>query len=83
MRRAGILLHDDPMVKRVLRGVVKSIGFLAALVFFFDNKVTGTAGTVLLGSIVVCFVCLFVWAIFLRDDEKDGNSGYWPRPPQT
>ena len=70
------------MVKRVLRGIVKTIGLLAALVFFFDNSVTGTAGTVLLGSIVVCFLCLFVWAIFLRDDEDDEDSGYWPSPPQ-
>jgi len=27
--------------------------------------------------------CLFVWAIFRRNDEDDGNSGYWPRPPPT
>ncbi len=70
------------MVKRILRGIVKTIAFLAGLVFFFDNRVTGTAGTVLLGSIVVCFLCLFVWVIFLGDDEDDGDSGYWPGPPQ-
>ena len=40
------------MVKRVLRGIVKTIALLAGLVFFFDNRVTGTAGTVLLGSII-------------------------------
>ncbi len=50
---AAILLRDDPMVKRILRGVVKTIALVAALVFFFDNRVTGTAGTVPLGSIVV------------------------------
>ena len=72
----------NPMVKRILRAIVKTVALLAALVFFFDNRVTGTAGTVLLGSIVVFFLSLFVWAIFLRDDEDDGNSGYWPGPPQ-
>jgi dolichyl-phosphate-mannose--protein O-mannosyl transferase len=70
------------MVKRVLRGIVKTVAVVAGLVFFFDNRVTGTAGTVLLGSIVVFFLCVFVWGIFLRDDEDDGNSGYWPRPPE-
>jgi dolichyl-phosphate-mannose--protein O-mannosyl transferase len=48
------------MVKRILRGVMKTVTLLAGLVFFFDNRVTVTAGTVLLGSIVVCFLCLFV-----------------------
>jgi hypothetical protein len=71
------------MMKRILRDVGKTVALLAALVFFFDNRVTGSAGTVLLGSIVVCFLCLFVWAIFLRDDEDDGNSDYWPGPPQS
>jgi dolichyl-phosphate-mannose--protein O-mannosyl transferase len=71
------------MVKRILRGVVKTVALLAGLVFFFDNKITGTAGIVLLGSIVVFFLCIFVWAIFLRDDEDDRDSGYWPRPPQS
>jgi dolichyl-phosphate-mannose--protein O-mannosyl transferase len=63
------------MVKRILRAIVKTVVLLAALVFFFDNRVTGTAGTVLLGSIVVFFLSLFVWAIFLRHDEDDGGSG--------
>ncbi len=71
------------MVKQILRGIVKTIGVLSALVFFFDNRVTGTAGTVLLGSIIVGFLCLFVWMIFLRDDKDERNSGYWPRPPQS
>jgi hypothetical protein len=71
------------MVKRILRGVVKTVALVAALVFFFDNRVTGTAGDVLLGSIIVFFLCLFVLVIFFRDDEDDRTSGYWPGPPQS
>jgi hypothetical protein len=57
--------------KRVLRGVVKIVATAAGLVFLFDNRLSGNAGTVLLGSIAVLFVCLFVWLIF------GPRRGYW------
>jgi lipopolysaccharide export LptBFGC system permease protein LptF len=43
-------------VKRIVKPAVKAIAMGAALVFFFGNRVTGTAGTVLLCSIIVLFV---------------------------
>jgi hypothetical protein len=47
-----------------------------------DNRISGTGGTVLLGSIIVLFLCLFVWIIFLRDDADEDDTGYWPPPPE-
>ncbi len=70
------------MMKRFLRGVVKTVAGIAAVVFFFDNRLEGTAGLVLLGSIAVLFLCLFLWMIFLRDDNEEGDSGYWPPDPR-
>jgi lipopolysaccharide export LptBFGC system permease protein LptF len=67
-------------MKRFFRGVVKIVAATAGLVFFFDNRLQGTAGLVLLGSIVVLVLCGFVWMVFLRDDEE--GSGYWPRGPR-
>jgi hypothetical protein len=67
------------VAKRVLRGVVKVVATAAGVVFLFDNRLSGTAGTVLLGSIAVLFVCLFVWLIFNLGENED--SGFWPNKP--
>jgi hypothetical protein len=66
------------MGKRVLRAVVKTVAVSAGIVFLFDNKLSGTAGTVLLVSIAVLFACLFLWLIF---DLGDEDAGYWPNKP--
>jgi len=63
-------------MKQVFRGVVKVVAGIAGLVFFFDNRLQGTAGLVLLGSIAVLFLCGFLWMIFLRDDDDEYGSGY-------
>ena len=69
------------MVKKILRGIVKSVAIVAGTVCLLDNHISGTAGTVLLGSIIVLFLCLFAW-LFLKDENED--SGYWPpRPPKN
>jgi hypothetical protein len=47
----------------------------AGIVFLFDNKVTGDAGTVLLGSITVLFICGLAWLLFGLSDD----TGYWPK----
>lgn len=60
---------------------MKAIAVAAGLVFFFDNKITGTEGKVLLGSIAVLLLCLLAWVFFgLGDDDE--NTGYWPRLPR-
>jgi hypothetical protein len=63
--------------KRILRGAVKVVATAAGLVFLFDNKLGGNAGTVLLGSIAVLFICLFVWLIFGLGED----TGFWPNKP--
>ncbi len=62
------------MAKRILRVVIKVIASAAGIVFIFDNRLSGTEGVVLLGSISVLFLCGFVWLIFdlgeLGDESK-------------
>jgi lipopolysaccharide export LptBFGC system permease protein LptF len=65
------------MAKRILRWVVKAVATVAGLVFVFDNRVSGTAGTVLLGSIAVLFVCMLLWLIFGLGE----HTGFWPKRP--
>jgi hypothetical protein len=67
-----------PVAKKVLRGVVKVVATVAGVVFLFDNKLSGNAGIVLLGSIGMLFVCLFVWLIF----DLGGDSGLGPDEPR-
>jgi hypothetical protein len=63
--------------KKILRGLIKTIAVCAGLVFLFDNKITGNAGTVLLASIAVLFSCGLLWLVFGLSDD----SGYWPKNP--
>jgi len=65
------------MAKRILRAIVKIVATCAGLVFLFDNRISGNAGTVLLASIAVLFVCGLVWLIF---DLGEGR-GFWPKKP--
>ena len=64
--------------KKILRGVIKTIVVCAGLVLFFDNKVTGDAGTVLLASIAILFACGLIWLVFGLGED----SGYWPKRPE-
>jgi hypothetical protein len=57
--------------------VIKTIAVCAGLVFLFDNKITGDAGTVLLASIAVPFACGLIWLVFRLSED----SGYWPKKP--
>jgi membrane glycosyltransferase len=81
-RGTGVYSRRPDMLKRILRGIVKMVASLAGVVFLLDNRISGTGGTVLLGSIIVLFLCLFVWIIFLRDDADEDDTGYWPPPPE-
>ena len=69
-------------LKRALTVVVKAIGAIAALTFWF-SRVTTNFGIVLFGaSIVVGLLCVFALS-YLDDDFLKGNStaGYWPSKP--
>jgi hypothetical protein len=78
--RKGVILSGCPggILKRFFRGVVKLVAGIAGAVFFFDNRLSGTAGLVLLASIAVLLLCGLVWMLFLRDDD-DGDAG----PPDS
>jgi len=64
------------MAKRILRPIVKVVAGIAGVVFIFDNRLSGTEGLVLLGSIAALVVCGLVWMIFdlAEDDTEDGHS---------
>jgi hypothetical protein len=64
--------------KKLLRGSVKTVAAGAGLVFLLDNRVTGDAGTILLGSIAVLFACGLVWLLFGLSE----HTGYWPKKPE-
>jgi hypothetical protein len=60
-----------PRGKQILRRVLKVVAVVAAAVFVFDNRLSGTIGIVLLvGSIVALLVCLFVWLIFDLGEDR-------------
>jgi len=67
------------MAKRILRGVIKVIAMAAGIVFILDNKLSGTAGTVLLGSIAVLGACLPAWLIFGLDEDTAAEIDELPR----
>ena len=68
-------------LRRVAIVVLKGIGVIAALVFWF-SRITTNTGLVLFGaSIVVGFFCVIALS-YLDDDfpKRTGKEGYWPRP---
>jgi hypothetical protein len=61
--------------------VIKGIGAIAALVFWF-SRITTNTGILLFGaSIVVGFLCVIALS-YLDDDflGGTGKNGYWPKP---
>ena len=64
-----------PMAKRILRVAIKVVTIAAGIVFILDNRLSGTAGTVLLGSIAVLGVCLFIWLIFGFGEDTGAGTG--------
>jgi dolichyl-phosphate-mannose--protein O-mannosyl transferase len=57
----------------ILRGIVSAVAVAVAagLVFLFDNKLSDTGLTVLLGSIAVIFVCGLIWWLFDLGERSD------------
>jgi hypothetical protein len=68
------------VAKRILRGVVKVVATAAGVVFLLDNRLSGTAGIVLPGSVAVLFICLLAWLIFGLGENED--NAFWPKKPQ-
>jgi hypothetical protein len=45
------------MPRKILRAAIMFVAGIAAMVIIFDNRLSGTAGLVLLGSIVILGLC--------------------------
>jgi len=69
-----------PMTKRLIRGTLKTVAGIAAVVFLLAPIRTSTGLVLFIGSIVVLLVC-FGLLKFLEDDDE--NTGYWPTNPKT
>ena len=65
--------------KRLLRGVIKAVAGIAAIVFILSRMTTTTGLVLFVGSIVVPLGC-FVLSKLLEDDDE--NTGYWPDDPK-
>jgi hypothetical protein len=68
------------MTKRLIRGTIKTIAGIAAVVFALARMTTNAGVLLFVGSIVVLLVC-FGLLKFLEDD--DDNTGYWPTDTKT
>ena len=69
-----------PIAKRLIRGTIKTVAGIAAVVFLLAPMRTSTGLLLFVGSIVVLLVC-FGLLKFLEDDDE--NTGYWPTNPKT
>ena len=68
-------------LKRAAIVIIKGIGAIAALAFWF-SRITTNTGILLFGaSIVVGFLCIIALS-YLDDDfiKGNGKEGYWPKP---
>jgi hypothetical protein len=61
------------MARRILRNIVKFVAIVAIVVFVLDNRLSGNAGLVLLGSIAVLGICLVLWLVFSLGEESHPN----------
>jgi hypothetical protein len=75
----GSACEDVAVPKRLIRGVIKAIAGIAAVVFILARMTTTTGLVLFVGSIVVLLVC-FVLSKVLEDDDE--NTGYWPDDPK-
>jgi hypothetical protein len=67
------------VAKRLIRGAIKTVAGIAAVVFIVARMSTNTGLLLFVGSIVVLLVC-FVLLRLLEDDDE--NTGYWPDDPK-
>ena len=62
------------MVKKTLRHIVKGLAVVAAAVFVLDNRSSGTAGIVLMGSIGLMGICLIVLLVLGQNEESNTTN---------
>jgi hypothetical protein len=67
------------VAKRLIRGAIKTVAGIAAVVFIVARMSTNTELFLFVGAIVVLLVC-FVLLRLLEDDDE--NTGYWPDDPK-
>lgn len=68
------------MTKRLIRGAIKTVAVIAAVVLFLGRMTDQAELLVSVGPVVVLVVCLALWK-FIEDD--DVNTGYWPPKLET
>jgi hypothetical protein len=69
----------EPMTKRLIRGVIKTVAAIAAAVLLLGRITNHAELLVSVGPVVVLVVC-FALLKFFEDD--DVNTGYWPPSPK-
>lgn len=65
------------LLRQVVKGIVKAVAMVTAFVFFFDNRVTSTAGVILICSVVILAACGVAWMVldhYWPDDEAGTES---------
>jgi hypothetical protein len=67
------------VAKRLIRGAIKTVAGIAAVVFIVARMSTNTGLLLFVGSIVVLLVCFVLLRLLEEDDE---NTGYWPDDPK-
>lgn len=67
------------MPKELIRGIIKVVAGIAAVVFILARFTTNTGVLLFVGSIVVLLVCFGLLKLLEGDDQ---NTGYWPRDPK-
>lgn len=65
--------------KRLIRGVIKAVAGIAAIVFILARMTTNTGLILFVGSIVVLLICFGLLKLLEGDDE---STGYWPDDPK-
>jgi hypothetical protein len=68
------------ITKRLIRGAIKTVAVIAAVVLFLGRMTDHTELLVSVGPVVVLVVCLASWR-FIEDDNV--NTGYGPPKPET
>ncbi len=71
----GGICEHVAVPKQLIRGVIKLVAGIAAIVFILARMTTNTGLILFVGSIVVLLVCFGLLKLLEGDDE---NTGYWP-----
>jgi uncharacterized membrane protein YhaH (DUF805 family) len=72
-------VRDGAVPKRLLRGAIKVLAGIAAVVFVVARMTTNTGLILFVGSIIVLLVCFVLVRLLESDDE---STGYGPDEPK-